>query len=134
MYLTQVRKAPSGTSFSILQATVQAWQPMHLRWSITKPYFKAPLRQPADIPGSYVGHRAASRWRPGRARLARPSAGASFRSVAQSPVRLHADRWGKQPMAERLEREGFATTFVALPVLRLRCSFKIEALLDVRSA
>jgi hypothetical protein len=34
---TQVRKAPSGTWFSSLQATVQAWQPMHLRWSITNP-------------------------------------------------------------------------------------------------
>src|SRR6185436_1030375 len=38
MYLTQVRKVPSGTSFSDLQATVQAWQPMHARWSITNPY------------------------------------------------------------------------------------------------
>ena len=26
-----------GTSFSVLQATVQAWQPMHVRWSIAKP-------------------------------------------------------------------------------------------------
>src|SRR5258705_8712390 len=39
MYLTQVRNVPSGTSFSDLQATVQAWQPMHFRWSMTKPYF-----------------------------------------------------------------------------------------------
>src|SRR5262245_10977945 len=39
MYFTQVRKVPSGTSFSDLQATVHAWQPIHLRWSITKPYF-----------------------------------------------------------------------------------------------
>ena len=30
-YLTQVRKLPSGTSFSLLQATVQAWQPMQRR-------------------------------------------------------------------------------------------------------
>ena len=37
MYFTQVRKTPSGTSFSSLHATVHAWQPMHLRWSITKP-------------------------------------------------------------------------------------------------
>jgi hypothetical protein len=31
VYFTQVRKDPTGTSFSALQATVQAWQPMHLR-------------------------------------------------------------------------------------------------------
>src|SRR4051794_3114458 len=37
VYFTQVRKTPSGTSFSDLHATVQAWQPMHLRWSMTKP-------------------------------------------------------------------------------------------------
>src|SRR6185436_1371529 len=36
-YLTHVRNFPSGTSFSDLHATVQAWQPMHLRWSMTKP-------------------------------------------------------------------------------------------------
>ena len=36
-YFTQVRKAPSGTWFSSLHATVQAWQPMHLRWSMTNP-------------------------------------------------------------------------------------------------
>ena len=28
VYLTQVRKEPTGTSFSDLQATVQAWQPI----------------------------------------------------------------------------------------------------------
>jgi pectin methylesterase-like acyl-CoA thioesterase len=38
VYFTQVRKSPSGTSFSDLQATVQAWQPMQRRWSRTKPY------------------------------------------------------------------------------------------------
>jgi hypothetical protein len=37
MYLTHVRFTPSGTWFSSLQATVQAWQPMHLRWSMTNP-------------------------------------------------------------------------------------------------
>ena len=37
MYFTHVRLTPSGTWFSSLQATVQAWQPMHFRWSITKP-------------------------------------------------------------------------------------------------
>ena len=37
MYFTHVRKLPTGTSFSALQATVQAWQPMHLEWSMTKP-------------------------------------------------------------------------------------------------
>ena len=29
VYLTQVRKLPTGTWFSDLQATVHAWQPMH---------------------------------------------------------------------------------------------------------
>src|SRR6185503_11261258 len=38
MYFTHVRNVPSGTSFSDLQATVQAWQPIHFRWSMTKPY------------------------------------------------------------------------------------------------
>src|SRR5215469_6185819 len=37
-YLTQVRLTVRGTWFSVLQATVQAWQPMHLRLSITNPY------------------------------------------------------------------------------------------------
>ena len=37
-YLTQVRFTVSGTWFSVLQATVQAWQPMHLRLSMTNPY------------------------------------------------------------------------------------------------
>jgi hypothetical protein len=37
VYFTQVRKTPTGTSFSDLQATVQAWQPMQRRWSITNP-------------------------------------------------------------------------------------------------
>jgi len=37
MCFTQVRKTPSGTSFSDLQATVQAWQPMQRVWSSTKP-------------------------------------------------------------------------------------------------
>src|SRR5262245_15091376 len=37
-YLTQVRKSPTGTSFSCLHATVQAWQPMQRRWSMRKPY------------------------------------------------------------------------------------------------
>src|SRR5688572_11282388 len=38
VYLTQVRKLPTGTSFSALQATVHAWQPMQRRWSIRNPY------------------------------------------------------------------------------------------------
>src|SRR5690349_6446998 len=42
-YLTQVRNWPTGTSCSVLQATVQAWQPMHVRWSIAKPYLIAVL-------------------------------------------------------------------------------------------
>ena len=37
MYLTHVRFTPSGTSCSALQATVQAWQPMHVSWSMRKP-------------------------------------------------------------------------------------------------
>jgi hypothetical protein len=36
--LTQVRNWSSGMSCSVLQATVQAWHPMHVRWSIAKPY------------------------------------------------------------------------------------------------
>jgi hypothetical protein len=36
-YLTQVRNCPTGTSCSVLQATVQAWQPIQVRWSIAKP-------------------------------------------------------------------------------------------------
>jgi hypothetical protein len=34
---THVRKTPRGTWFSALHATEQAWQPMHLRLSITRP-------------------------------------------------------------------------------------------------
>ncbi len=37
MYFTHVRLTPSGTSCSVLQATVQAWQPMHEVWSMTNP-------------------------------------------------------------------------------------------------
>ena len=37
MYLTHVRFTPSGTSCSLLQAMVQAWQPMQLSLSSTKP-------------------------------------------------------------------------------------------------
>src|SRR6266540_5823555 len=59
-YLTQVRNAPSGTSFSILQATVQAWQPMHFRWSRTKPYFNWSPLIAAQTEGSYVRRRSAS--------------------------------------------------------------------------
>ncbi len=38
-----------GTSFSALQATVQAWQPMHLEWSMTKPSCKDWLPKRASI-------------------------------------------------------------------------------------
>src|SRR5512135_2248321 len=34
-FLTKVRVTDSGTSFSDLQAVVQAWQPMHRVWSTT---------------------------------------------------------------------------------------------------
>src|SRR5690606_41073313 len=37
MYLTQVRSTPSGTLCSALHATVHAWHPMHVSWSIRKP-------------------------------------------------------------------------------------------------
>jgi hypothetical protein len=36
VYFTHVRKLPTGTSFSLLHATVQAWHPMHFEWSMTK--------------------------------------------------------------------------------------------------
>src|SRR5579875_3230128 len=36
-YLTQVRNWHRGTPCSVLQATVQAWQPMHVRWSMANP-------------------------------------------------------------------------------------------------
>ena len=32
-----MRKLPSGTTFSMMQATVQAWQPMHWRASTSMP-------------------------------------------------------------------------------------------------
>src|SRR3954451_23276763 len=38
MYFTHVRLTPSGTSCSALHATVHAWQPMHVSWSIRNPY------------------------------------------------------------------------------------------------
>jgi hypothetical protein len=34
---THVRYTPSGTSFSLLHAVLQAWHPMQLRLSMTKP-------------------------------------------------------------------------------------------------
>src|SRR5512144_864028 len=37
-YFTHVRNCPRGTSFSVLHATVHAWQPMQVRWSIANPY------------------------------------------------------------------------------------------------
>src|SRR5262245_52846960 len=52
-YLTQVRKLPTGTSFSCLHATVQAWQPMQRRWSMTKPYCIADSEdEDGGIPGA----------------------------------------------------------------------------------
>src|SRR5579875_822551 len=38
MYFTHVRNCPTGTWCSVLHATVQAWQPMQVRWSMAKPY------------------------------------------------------------------------------------------------
>ncbi len=37
MYLTHVRLTPIGTSCSDLQATVHAWQPMHVSLSSANP-------------------------------------------------------------------------------------------------
>src|SRR5579875_1001017 len=37
MYFTQVRNWPTGTWCSVLHATVQAWQPIQVRWSMAKP-------------------------------------------------------------------------------------------------
>src|ERR1700730_4816456 len=54
-YLTQVRLTPTGTSFSVLQATVQAWHPMHLRLSITKPYFIRWKSRPQTVNHTWVG-------------------------------------------------------------------------------
>src|SRR5581483_3802415 len=56
-YLTQVRNTPSGTSFSDLQATVQAWQPMHLRWSMTNPYLVNSNPFPRQMDGSLAKQR-----------------------------------------------------------------------------
>jgi hypothetical protein len=37
MYFTHVRLTPMGTLCSLLQATVQAWQPMQARLSMANP-------------------------------------------------------------------------------------------------
>ena len=50
-YFTQVRNA-ERTSCSVLQATVQAWQPMHVRWSMTKPYFTSTSFPRTSVPAS----------------------------------------------------------------------------------
>ena len=47
-YLTQVRLTPRGTSFSDLQAVVQAWQPMHEVWSMTQAKFVKTSGPPGD--------------------------------------------------------------------------------------
>ena len=54
-YFTQVRLTPTGTWFSVLQATVQAWHPMHLRLSMTKPYFMGWRSYPENALQSYLG-------------------------------------------------------------------------------
>src|SRR3989337_3334686 len=48
-YLTQVRLTPRGTSFSDLQAVVQAWQPMHEVWSMTQAKLVTAGRTPDDV-------------------------------------------------------------------------------------
>src|SRR5690625_1447974 len=58
-YLTHVRNWPTGTSCSVLHATVQAWQPMHVRWSIANPYLISTSRNWS--PGTRVLARAATR-------------------------------------------------------------------------
>src|SRR5690349_10730108 len=44
-FLTQVRKLPSGTSFSDLHATEHAWHPMQRSWSMTLPQRIEPPRR-----------------------------------------------------------------------------------------
>src|SRR6187399_941044 len=51
-YLTQVRNWPTGTWCSVLQATVQAWQPMQVRWSMAKPYLTTAPPWPHPAGGS----------------------------------------------------------------------------------
>ncbi len=51
-YFTQVRKTPSSTPCSCLQATVHAWQPMHVRWSRTNPMRVMPVPRPAALRGA----------------------------------------------------------------------------------
>src|SRR5262249_28014873 len=46
-YLTHVRYTPRGTSFSLLHAVEQAWQPMQARLSITNPKFISPPQSAA---------------------------------------------------------------------------------------
>src|SRR5262249_29259869 len=56
--LTQVRFTPSGTSCSLLHASVQAWQPMHLRLSMRKPSRTFRLARRAAGGASGLGRRA----------------------------------------------------------------------------
>src|SRR5436190_8868277 len=60
-YLTQVRNCPTGMSCSVLQATVHAWHPMQVRWSIAKPYLMTVLPSPHRAAGSAPPGRP---WRP----------------------------------------------------------------------
>ena len=61
VYFTQVRKLPSGTSFSDLQATVQAWQPMQRRWSIKNPNCIGALYGPSSTEAPLLRERAAAK-------------------------------------------------------------------------
>jgi len=49
-YLTQVRNWPTGIWCSVLHATVQAWQPMQVRWSMANPVTVSSPRASAVIP------------------------------------------------------------------------------------
>ncbi|WP_341648714.1 hypothetical protein [Thauera humireducens] len=44
-----MRKLPSGTAFSWMQDTVQAWQPMHLRTSISIAHWCLPVLAIAGV-------------------------------------------------------------------------------------
>src|SRR6266508_1556118 len=77
-YFTYVRLTPRGTSFSDLQAVVQAWQPMQAVWSMTLAHREAAVAT-QGTPGTAVAvigpapagrrgpwPRSAARSRPGR--------------------------------------------------------------------
>ena len=54
-YFTYVRVTPSGTSFSDLQAVVQAWQPMQRVWSMTFTHRARPVVGGPDSAARHAG-------------------------------------------------------------------------------